>query len=30
MRRADKSFKADYGLNPTNDDGYIVDLLRGD
>jgi hypothetical protein len=27
LRRADKSFKADYGLNPTNDDGYIVDLL---
>jgi hypothetical protein len=27
LRRADKSFKADYGLNPTNDDGYVVDLL---
>ena len=27
LRRADKTFKADYGLNPTNDDGYIVDLL---
>jgi hypothetical protein len=27
LRRADKSFRADYGLNPTNDDGYIVDLL---
>ncbi|MEP7248083.1 MAG: nucleotidyltransferase domain-containing protein [Gammaproteobacteria bacterium] len=27
LRRADKTFKSDYGLNPTNDDGYIVDLL---
>jgi hypothetical protein len=27
LRRADKSFRADYGLNPTNDDGYVVDLL---
>jgi hypothetical protein len=27
LQRADKSFKADYALNPTNDDGYIVDLL---
>jgi len=26
LRRADSSFKTDYGLNPTNDDGYIVDL----
>jgi hypothetical protein len=27
LRRVDRSFKADYGLNATNDDGYIVDLL---
>jgi hypothetical protein len=27
LKRVDHSFSADYGLNPTNKDGYIVDLL---
>lgn len=27
LRRVDKSFVADYGMNATNKDGYIVDLL---
>jgi hypothetical protein len=27
LRRVDHSFEADYGLNATNRDGYIVDLL---
>ena len=27
LRRVDRSFQADYGMNPTNRDGYIVDLL---
>ena len=27
LRRVDRSFHADYGMNPTNRDGYIVDLL---
>lgn len=27
LRRVDSTFEADYGLNATNSDGYIVDLL---
>lgn len=27
LKRVDHSFSVDYGLNPTNRDGYIVDLL---
>ena len=27
LKRVDRSFSADYGLNPTNRDGYVVDLL---
>jgi hypothetical protein len=27
LRRVDKSFVADYGLNATNSDGFVVDLL---
>lgn len=27
LRKVDQSFRADYGMNPTNRDGYIVDLL---
>lgn len=27
LRRVDRSFKADFGYNATNRDGYIVDLL---
>lgn len=27
LRRVDQSFKADFGYNATNRDGYIVDLL---
>lgn len=27
LKKVDRSFQADYGMNPTNRDGYIVDLL---
>ena len=27
LRRVDSTFEADYGLNATNSDGYVVDLL---
>lgn len=27
LKRVDRSFKADFGFNATNRDGYIVDLL---
>ncbi len=27
LRRVDRSFRADFGMNATNRDGYIVDLL---
>lgn len=27
LQRVDKSFSADYGMNATNRDGYVVDLL---
>lgn len=30
LRRADPTFKADYGFNATNSNGYIVDLLCAD
>jgi hypothetical protein len=27
LRQVDHSFQADYGMNPTNRDGYVIDLL---
>jgi hypothetical protein len=27
LRKADKTFQADYGFNATNNEGYVVDLL---
>jgi len=27
LKRVDRSFQADYGMNPTNRHGYVVDLL---